>query len=112
MAMRKVYDACVSTGERDGKKFWSRVGSVFRSDDGRMALKLDVLPMPKTGRDGYPEIWVSFFEPRDGQQAQPQQGEPYRQVVPQQQYQQQHSEQKGNGYAPQRPTADDDQIPF
>lgn len=63
---RKVYDACVSTGlKKDGQgKFWKTVGAVFQDEKGQMSMKLDTIPLAKLDKDGFPVIWVSFFEPR------------------------------------------------
>jgi hypothetical protein len=101
MGMRKIKDACVSTGEYttqsgETKKRWANVGSMFESDDGRIYVKLEVMPFPKIGKDGSPELWISFFDPKDRQQTpqpsrnqvpgpQPQQARPQPPPAPRQQ---------------------------
>lgn len=69
-----MYDACVSTGDKaDGTgKYWTKVGTVFQNEKG-LSLKLDVMPLPKPGNNGYSDVWINFFvpTPRDnGQQRQ------------------------------------------
>lgn len=70
-----MYDACVSTGDKaDGTgKYWTKVGTVFQNEKG-LSLKLDVMPLPKPGNNGYSDVWINFFvpTPRDnGQQRAP-----------------------------------------
>lgn len=80
MAMRKIKDIAVSVGEYNNqqgelKKQWKNVGIILQGDDGRMVIKLDTMPMPKMSEQGYPELWLSCFDPREQQQQpQPQQG--------------------------------------
>jgi hypothetical protein len=85
MTMRKTHEAKVSIGEYNGKKVYSRVGTMFTDDQtGNMSLKLDVLPFPKIGKDGFPCVWVSIFPAdREG-------GGGYRQND--------HNQSKSNGY--------------
>ena len=64
MAIKK-YDAVATIGEykdrnRETKKRYVNVGSVFENDKGNLSLKLDAVPMGQewTG-------WISFFEPKE-----------------------------------------------
>lgn len=69
-----MYDACVSTGDKaDGTgKYWTKVGTVFQNEKG-LSLKLDVMPLPKPGNNGYSDVWINFFvpTPRDNGQQRP-----------------------------------------
>lgn len=117
MAARKIKDACVSAGEymhnNEKKKRWVNVGSLFEREDGSLALKLEVMPLPKTNKDGQPEIWIAFFDPRERDQ-QPSRNQapgpvPRPQFIPQQQQQQQQPAQSQQ-CLPEM--GDPDQIPF
>jgi hypothetical protein len=65
---RKVFDAVVTVGEyadkKSGtvKKQYRTVGAVLQDEDGKMSLKLEMIPA--TGFNG----WINFYEPRDGEQ--------------------------------------------
>lgn len=71
MKSRKKYDAVATVGTYkdkqtgEEKKRFAAVGTVFESEDGRLSLKLDTIPVGP-GWSGY----ISFYEPRD--QGQPQ----------------------------------------
>ena len=98
--MAKKYDLVVKTGEytdRDGntKSRFKNVGVVMDGQNGPyILLDRTFNPAGVPGQDGRESIIVSMYEPREqsGQQAQ-----------------QRHSEQKANGYQPQKI---DDSIPF
>jgi hypothetical protein len=67
--MRKWGNIVQSTGEKDGKKYWNKVGTFFVDDaSNRMTIKLDCLPLPKINQDGYPEIWLNIFQDEPKQQ--------------------------------------------
>ena len=78
MAMKLFKEVKVSTGEYtnaqgEEKKSYSKVGILLKDDDnGRMAIKLDTLPMGQIGNDGKMACWLSLFDPYD-KDAQPQQ---------------------------------------
>lgn len=62
--MKKIYDAVVSIGEYEdrqtGKKKqqYRNVGAVLVNDEGRMSLKLELIPA--SGFNG----WINFYEPK------------------------------------------------
>jgi hypothetical protein len=66
MKSRKRYDAVATTGEYTDpatgqkKKRYTNVGTVFESEDGRLSLKLDTIPIGP-GWSGY----IQFFEPQN-----------------------------------------------
>jgi len=67
MTMRATHDVVVTTGiwndNGKDKKKYSNVGTLFTDDQtGRMSMKLTVTPMPKIGKEGFPEVWLSFFQ--------------------------------------------------
>lgn len=72
--MKKVFDAVVTVGEYEdrqtGKKKYQyrTVGAVLQNDDGRMSLKLELIPAVNFSG------WINFYEPREREQkpAQPQ----------------------------------------
>ena len=88
----KRYDACTGRRyqDRDGndKTAWTRIGTMFVKDDGKMSVKFDALPLPNDKG----EVWVTFFEPK------PRDGE-----APKTQSQ---------GSAPRKASPIDDDIPF
>lgn len=61
------FEAVAVVGERDGKKVYQKLGTVWESDKG-LSLKLDVLPVGVPGWNG----WVSFYEPKPKQGVQTQ----------------------------------------
>lgn len=74
MAMTKLYDLAVKTGEytdRQGntKGRWKNVGSVMRGDDGGQFIMLDKTfnPAGVNGKPGSDSILVSCFTPGDRQ---------------------------------------------
>lgn len=69
---RKVFDAVVTVGEyeKNGetKKQYRNVGAVLQDEDGRMSLKLEMLPV--SGFNG----WINFYEPKQQGDMKPKQG--------------------------------------
>lgn len=67
--MKKVFDAVVTTGEyvKNGetKKQYRTIGAVLQGDDGRLSLKLEMIPV--VGFTG----WINFYEPREKEQKAP-----------------------------------------
>jgi hypothetical protein len=69
--MKKVYDAVVTVGEYEDrqtgktKKQYRTVGAVLQGDDGRLSLKLEMIPLVNFNG------WVNFYEPREREQKQP-----------------------------------------
>ena len=43
--MSKVYDVLYKRGEHDGRGIWIKCGIVLQKPDGKMSLKLDVVPV-------------------------------------------------------------------
>lgn len=77
MSQHVSHKVCVSTREYtdnqtgDRKKAWHEVGIALSDATGRItSVKLEVMPLPKAGRDGYPEIWLNLF-PLDRQESMP-----------------------------------------
>jgi hypothetical protein len=70
--VKKKYDAVVTLGEYTDKatgqkvKRYLTIGVVFESDNGRLAMKLDALPVVP-GWSGY----ISFRDAQPGRQATP-----------------------------------------
>jgi hypothetical protein len=44
--------------ERDGKKFWVRIGAAFRNRDGSMNVMLDAVPVNGTMHIREPKLWA------------------------------------------------------
>lgn len=62
------YDACVGRKGKDGKTYWTKIGSAFPSKQGDgLNVVLDALPMP----NGEGQAWISLFVPRDKNDAKP-----------------------------------------
>ena len=65
--MKKKYDAVATVGKytaKDGteKKRYLTVGAIFESEDGRLSLKLDGMPVSPEWSG-----WISFYEPKQQQ---------------------------------------------
>jgi len=105
--MAKKYDLVVKTGEytdRDGqtKARFKNVGVIMDGQNGPyILLDRTFNPAGVSGQDGRESIIISMYEPRaeqGGQQSA--------------QAQQQHSQQKANGYQQSNDSLADDNIPF
>ena len=63
--MKKKYDAVATVGKytKDGveKKRYLTVGAVFESDEGKLTLKLEGVPVSPDWSG-----WISFYEPKLG----------------------------------------------
>lgn len=75
--MKKVADVLVTIGVgADKQKIRTKVGVMFETE-GKQAIKLHVLPMPRQGSNGAPEVWLliqpveGFEQPRGNQTSQP-----------------------------------------
>jgi hypothetical protein len=80
--MKKIYDAVATIGkykDRQGneKKRYINVGSVFQDDQGRMSLKLEVVPVGPEWSG-----WLAFYEPKQQDGIQTQQRPPQAQARP------------------------------
>ena len=67
--MKKIKDITVVTGSYinkmgEEKKRYQNIGSVFE-DNGNLKIKLDVIPLPKGGWDG----WANCYDPKSYGQA-------------------------------------------
>lgn len=65
----KRYDICTPRKNRDGKTFWTRIGTAWEGDKG-IQLVFDALPLP----DAEGRCAANLFEPREngGQSQKPQ----------------------------------------
>lgn len=63
--MADRFDICTPRKSRDGKTFWTRIGTAWQGDKG-IQLVFDALPLP----DAEGRCVANLFEPkaRDGQQ--------------------------------------------
>lgn len=59
MSKELVGDVCAYMPAREagGKARYPRIGIAFKDDRGQISLKIDTLPLPGTGWDG----WVNIF---------------------------------------------------
>jgi hypothetical protein len=58
--MTKRYDICAPRKSKDGRTFWTRIGTAFESDKG-IQLIFDALPLP----DAEGRCVANLFEPRE-----------------------------------------------
>ena len=114
MSMKVWKELMVSTGEYqdantgETKKRWVKVGCIFQDDQDptSMSLSLEVMPLPKLDKQGYPKCSIAMFDPKPRGQQQQQGGhqqygsqqQQYQTPAPQQQYQQPQFQQGQNGY--------------
>ena len=64
--MRKVADVVVSVGKDNskGKKVYTKVGVLFRSEQGHESIRLHVLPMPRMEPGSeFPVVWLKIMRP-------------------------------------------------
>lgn len=57
----KIYDVLWRREKNDGRAIWKKVGVLFEKEDGRMSIKLDLIP--SSGWDGY--LVVSEKQPKE-----------------------------------------------
>jgi hypothetical protein len=69
--MAKRYDICTPRKSKDGKTFWTRIGSAWVNDSGQTQLVFDALPLP----DAEGRCVANLFEPRE-RDAAPARGKP------------------------------------
>lgn len=85
--MKKVYDAVVVVGEYEDrktgqtKKQYRTVGAVLQNDEGRLSLKLEMVPLVNFNG------WINFYEPREkeqkpAEQPRQQEQEPFSDEIP------------------------------
>ena len=60
--MNKRYDICTPRKSRDGKTFWTRIGTAWEGEKGTQ-LVFDALPIP----DSEGRVVANLFEPRERQ---------------------------------------------
>ncbi|MFH1603477.1 MAG: hypothetical protein ABIH03_06185 [Pseudomonadota bacterium] len=60
MSMQKTADLLVSVGVMPNrKKVYRRVGMEMTSTTtGMRVIKLELIPMPKMSKEGFPEVWI------------------------------------------------------
>jgi len=73
---KKLYDVVATVGEYknqqgETKKRYMNVGAVFQGENGNMSMKLDALPTTPDWNG-----WLSFYEPKQTGQQQPQRQQP------------------------------------
>jgi len=62
MSKEVIGDACAFIKGTGGEKNkYPRIGLALKDDDGRISIKIDTIPLPGTGWEG----WVNIF-PKDG----------------------------------------------
>jgi hypothetical protein len=60
--MTSRYDILSGRTDKDGKKRWTKIGSMWPSKQGEgFSIKLEALPLPNA--EG--EVWISAFVPRE-----------------------------------------------
>lgn len=64
MAVTKIYDACVKTGEYNGKALWDRVGSVMKDEKGSNFMLLKKHFNPAGIDSNSDSILIALFEPK------------------------------------------------
>lgn len=110
-----THDVVATTGEYtdrqsgEKKKIYTKVGAAFTDDQGRISIKLDLVPV---GPDW--SGWLSLYEPkpRDGEQRQQTGRSAHQRPAPRpsQQSRQQRADDFGDG--PITDGGDEEQIPF
>jgi len=85
--MNTRFDICTPRKSKDGKTFWTKIGTAWQSDKGTQ-LVFDALPLP----DSEGRCVANLFEPKPREQSQGNQG--------------------GGGWHGKPPADDEDGIPF
>jgi hypothetical protein len=67
--MNTRFDICTPRKSKDGKTFWTKIGTAWQSDKGTQ-LVFDALPLP----DSEGRCVANLFEPKPREQAQGNQG--------------------------------------
>jgi hypothetical protein len=69
--MSTRFDICTPRAGRDGKTYWTRIGTAWQSDKGTQ-LVFDALPIP----DAEGRVVANLFEPKPREQSQQRQQKP------------------------------------
>lgn len=63
MGVKRMFNLSVPTPGKDGKSNWLNIGLLMEFDDGRMAVKLDSMPVGAVAdRDGNPAVWDGWVK--------------------------------------------------
>ncbi len=106
MAAQFMGDVCSKTGtynDQNGnqKSRYTKIGSWFQDDQGRISIKMDALPVPQLDQQGRLGCWLSLFHKQDDQQTGNDQFNRQQQTRPQ------HPRPAAN-----RPPSGNDEVPF
>lgn len=63
--MANRYDLVTPRAGRDGKTYYTKIGSMFENRNSGYSLTFDALPMPSLNNEGVLECRVLAFEPRE-----------------------------------------------
>ncbi len=63
--MAARYDLLTARPGKDGKTYWTKLGSMWPLENGGFSLNFDALPIAQTQKDGTVATRVFAFEPRE-----------------------------------------------
>ena len=62
---RKPYTICTAKPGKDGKTFWTRIGTAWPDDKGGFNLQFDALPIPSYSDKYGLRVEAKIFPPRE-----------------------------------------------
>ena len=63
--MNKLGDAMAHIpGSKGAKSQYRKIGTVFKRDEGDLVIKIDTLPIPGSGWEGWVNVWTDASKPR------------------------------------------------
>lgn len=66
---RKPYNICVARPGKDGKTYWSRIGTAWPDDKGGFNLQFEALPIPSYSEKYGLRVEAKIFPPREDEGA-------------------------------------------
>ena len=65
--MAKPYDLSTPRAGKDGKTYWTKIGTMWPMKRGGFSLVFDALPIPSVNEDGKVEVRAVAFPPKETQ---------------------------------------------
>lgn len=66
--MAKPYDLSTPRAGKDGKTYWTKIGTMWPMERGGFSITFDALPIPTVNKDGKVEVRAVAFEPKDNRE--------------------------------------------
>ena len=65
--MAKPYDLSTPRAGKDGKTYWTKIGTMWPMERGGFSITFDALPIPTVNKEGKVEVRAVAFPPKETQ---------------------------------------------